>query len=438
MATALGRRAKRLDVSVQARAMIAPAPLIVVAAAAPVSAAVGLVAVPELTPLGVGGGGCVGAFVVWQGVSMLWSIEPDRTWNYLNRAVVYLAFLLLGLVVGRLRRAPEYAAGWLALVTAAAVCSALGTKIFPGLSAETERVSRLNTPIGYWNVLALLVVFALPLALWIAAPPNRPDWLRAAGVLYLYAALVALVLTFSRGGLAVGIAAVGLWIAIGRPRLESAAALALALVPTLAVCGWAFSRPGLTKDGQPHSLQVHDGRWFGLALRTGSPAVGDVAPARRACRRCRRRGRRRRRDRGSSRRRDHALAGPAQVQRAHRDVAGAGSEQPDEPLLEQPLELVAGGVEVLAEASGRRDGRRHLRPHSPQAARGRDGRDGAPQPAAPVPERDRDHRLRPLPRDRVPGRRGAGRDASPAREGGPARGRRAGCGAVRLRGPRGG
>jgi tetratricopeptide (TPR) repeat protein len=304
MATALGRRAKRLDVSVQARAMIAPAPLIalasaalvaaavlfsdgssdgpliwigglaiVVAAAAAVSAAMGLVAVPELTPLGLGAVGCVGAFVVWQGLSMLWSIEPDRTWNYLNRAVVYLAFLLLGLVVGRLRRAPEYAAGWLALVTAAAVCSALGTKIFPGLSAETERVSRLNTPIGYWNVLALLVVFALPLALWIAAPPNRPDWLRAAGVLYLYAALVALVLTFSRGGLAVGIAAVGLWIAIGRPRLESAAALALALVPTLAVCGWAFSRPGLTKDGQPHSLQVHDGRWFGLALVLGGAAA---------------------------------------------------------------------------------------------------------------------------------------------------------------------
>src|ERR687887_500377 len=190
MATALGRRAKRLDVSVQARAMIAPAPLIVVAAAAAVSAAMGLVAVPELTPLGLGAVGCVGAFVVWQGLSMLWSIEPDRTWNYLNRAVVYLAFLLLGLVVGRLRRAPEYAAGWLAVVTAAAVCSALGTKIFPGLSAETERVSRLNTPIGYWNVLALLVVFALPLALWIAAPPNRPDWLRAPGVLYLYAALV--------------------------------------------------------------------------------------------------------------------------------------------------------------------------------------------------------------------------------------------------------
>jgi hypothetical protein len=304
MATAIERRVKRLDASVRSRTLIAPVPLIalvtgalvaaavlfsdgssdgpliwlgglaiVVAAAAAVSAAMGIVAVPELTPLGLASVGCVGAFVVWQGLSMLWSIEPDRTWNYINRAVVYLAYLLLGLVVGRLRRAPQFAAGWLAVVTAAAVCCALATKIFPGLSAETERVSRLNSPIGYWNVLALLVVFALPLALWIAAPRNRADWLRAAAVLYLYAALVALVLTFSRGGLGVGIAAIALWIAIGRPRLESAAALALALVPTLVVCGWGFSRPGLTKDGQPHSLQVHDGRWFGVALLLGGAAA---------------------------------------------------------------------------------------------------------------------------------------------------------------------
>ena len=246
---------------------------IVVAAAAAVSAATGALALPDLTPLGLAAVGCFTGFVVWQGFSVLWSIEPDRTWNYVNRALIYLAFLLLGLVAGTVRRAPVYAAACLAVVTAAAVCVALATKIFPGLSAETERVARLSSPVGYWNVLALLAVFALPLALWIAAPQTRPDWLRAAGVLYLYTALVALLLTFSRGGVAVGIVAVALWLGIARPRLESAAALGVALVPTLAVAGWAFSRPGLTKDGEPHSLQVHDGRWFGLALVLGAIAA---------------------------------------------------------------------------------------------------------------------------------------------------------------------
>src|SRR6478672_6695391 len=303
MRTALERRASRLDVSLGSRT---PAPLrflaaatgallavvvlfgdgssdgplfwigvvaIVIAGVAAVLAATGALALPELTPLGFAAVGCFTAFVVWQGFSVLWSIETDRTWNYINRGLVYLAFLLLGLVVGTLRRSPVYTAACLALVTAAAVCVALATKIFPGLSAETERVARLSSPVGYWNVLALLAVFALALALWIAAPQTRPDWLRAAGVLYLYAALVALLLTFSRGGVAVGVVALALWLGIARPRLESAAALGVALVPTLAVAGWAFSRPGLTKDGEPHSLQVHDGRWFGLALVLGGLAA---------------------------------------------------------------------------------------------------------------------------------------------------------------------
>jgi hypothetical protein len=304
MRTALERRATRLDVPTRAGALLAPLPLlagasaglvaaavlfskgssddpliwigglaIAFAAAAAVSAAVGSLAVPELSAFALATVGSFTGLVVWQGFSMLWSIEGDRTWNYVNRALVYLAFLVLGLAIGTMRRAPRFAAGWLAVVTAAAIGWALATKIFPGLSAETERVARLNSPIGYWNVLALLTVFAVPLALWIAAPRSRPPWLRATAVVYLYAALVGLVLTFSRGGVAVGIVAAALWFVIAWPRLESAAALALALVPTLAVSGWAFSRPGLTKDGQPRSLQVHDGRWFALALVLGGIAA---------------------------------------------------------------------------------------------------------------------------------------------------------------------
>jgi len=245
-------------------------PLAIVAAAfAAVSAAVGTLPVPELSRWGVATVGLFAGLVLWLGLSVIWSIEGDRTWNYVNRAIVYLAFLVLGLAIGTMRRAPRLAAGWLAAVTAVAIGVALATKIFPTLSVETERVARLNSPVGYWNVLALLCVFAVPLALWIAAPRTRPDGLRAVGVMYLYAALVALLLTFSRGGVAAGIAAVVLWLLIGRPRIESAAALGTALAPALVVAGWGFSRPGLTKQDEPRSLQVHDGRWFGLALVLG-------------------------------------------------------------------------------------------------------------------------------------------------------------------------
>jgi hypothetical protein len=68
-----------------------------------------------------------------------------------------------------------------------------------------------------------------------------------------------------------------LWLLIARPRIESAAAMAIALAPTFVVVGWAFSRPGLTKDGESRSLQVHDGRWFGLALVLGGLVAFGVA-----------------------------------------------------------------------------------------------------------------------------------------------------------------
>src|SRR6266516_5158268 len=44
--------------------------------------------------------GLLAAFVCWCGLSILWSIEPDRSWDYLNRGLVYVAFAVVGLAVG--------------------------------------------------------------------------------------------------------------------------------------------------------------------------------------------------------------------------------------------------------------------------------------------------------------------------------------------------
>src|SRR5262245_64185554 len=37
------------------------------------------------------------AFVAWNGISVLWSIEADRSWAYLNRGLVYVAIAVMGL-----------------------------------------------------------------------------------------------------------------------------------------------------------------------------------------------------------------------------------------------------------------------------------------------------------------------------------------------------
>ena len=63
------------------------------------------------------------AFVSWNGISVLWSIEPDRTWDYFNRGLVYLAFAVVGVAVGSL--VPRTARAW-AYVLAVALALPLG------------------------------------------------------------------------------------------------------------------------------------------------------------------------------------------------------------------------------------------------------------------------------------------------------------------------
>src|SRR5438874_1539919 len=116
--------------------------------------------------------GLLAAFVVWCGISVLWSIEPDRSWDYLNRGLVYVGLAVVGLALG----AYVSARSW-AFVLSGVVAAALG--------------------------------------------------------------------------------------------LGGAAGAAVAV--------WAFSRPGLANDLQPHAARVHDGAWFTVLFVLAAAAVGALA-----------------------------------------------------------------------------------------------------------------------------------------------------------------
>lgn len=209
--------------------------------------------------------GLLTAFVCWNGVTMIWSIAPDRSWSYLNRGAVYLSFALLGLAVASSVRAPaRLVAGGLAVLLFGVVGWALLGKVFPSLFPDGARVARLRNPIGYWNALALACAVALPLGLWAATRRSWQRELRAAGVLLLYFAVIALVLTFSRAGILVAVVVVLLWLAFVPARLESFGALLLSVVPAAAVAGWASTRAGLVDDNQPFAARRSDGAWFAL------------------------------------------------------------------------------------------------------------------------------------------------------------------------------
>ena len=217
------------------------------------------------------------AFVCWCGISILWSIEPDRSWDYFNRGLVYVAFAVAGLAVGAyVPRAPRLWAYVLAAIVALALGWALLGKAVPAVGGS-GRIARLSSPVDYWNGLGLLFDFGVPVALWLAARRDHPHWLRAAGVVFLYALPVGLLLTASRSGIAVAVVAAVVWLAFGGPRIEAAAALLLGGGVGLVVGIWALSRPGLAQDAQPHSVRVHDGAWFALVFLLAAVAVAALA-----------------------------------------------------------------------------------------------------------------------------------------------------------------
>src|SRR5262249_21382941 len=118
---------------------------------------------------------------------------------------------------------------------------------------------RLRGPIGYWNALALLAAIAMPIGLWLAT--RR----RAAGALLVYGWIVALALTYSRGGIVVALIVVGVWLAVSGFLLQGVAARGAA-----GVVGIAFALDGVTSDGTSHSTRVRDGLIFGAVLLAGA------------------------------------------------------------------------------------------------------------------------------------------------------------------------
>jgi tetratricopeptide (TPR) repeat protein len=238
---------------------------VVVAAVAGGAALIGRLPAPEPPPAGIAFFALLGAFFVWQAFSIAWSLSPSRSWDAANRTLVYLAFAALGALLAGVPRA-RVAAAFAALLGALFVL-ALAAKVVPALHGDYGRLARLRWPLGYWNELALLADFAVPLGLWAAA--RR----RAAATLLVYAALVVAVLTFSRIGVVLALLAAVLWITVGSERLAAllAFAIALAVAAPIAVVGLLL--PGIADDGQPHHVRLRDGLVFGAVLLVGAAVV---------------------------------------------------------------------------------------------------------------------------------------------------------------------
>ncbi|MGI8624775.1 MAG: O-antigen ligase family protein, partial [Solirubrobacteraceae bacterium] len=205
-------------------------------------------------------------FAVWAGVSIAWSVAPDRSWAEVNRVLAFALTVLIGMILGSsLPRAAERVGVALALVSLPVALYALGGKTLPGVHVgslvdldQTAGFNRLRAPLGYWNALALACVSGLLPMLRFAADPSRRTPRRVAALVGVFVLVLVIGLTYSRGGVLAMIAGVATLTAFGTERVRTLALFVSALVASAVPLAVALSRPDLTTDLVPLARREDD------------------------------------------------------------------------------------------------------------------------------------------------------------------------------------
>jgi Flp pilus assembly protein TadD len=214
--------------------------------------------------------GVFAAFAVWAGLSVLWSFGPDLTWVSFNLTGFYLAVVaVLGLTSARALQLWTVAYGYLAVATAVGVYAFLG-KGLPAVVTHAHTYARLGSPVGYWNVLALMMVLGLLVALAIAGDRGTGAALRTAAAAAAVPMGFTFFFTLSRGGWLALIVALVLYFAFTTTRLASLFTLAAVVAPVALVL-WRLRGLGtLFTETTDDALRTSQGgvllRWAIAAL----------------------------------------------------------------------------------------------------------------------------------------------------------------------------
>ncbi len=239
------------------------------------------------------------AFAALSALSVLWSVQPDASWQAASRLFAYSS--VFGLTVLLVRAAPQRWPAVLGgvLLASAVVCGyALLTKVFPNRLGSEQVVyyARLREPYGYWNAIGLAAALGAIGCMWLGARRAGHALLSALAYPAMGIMLVTLMLAYSRGALAALVLGVALWLGLIPLRLRGAAVLVVGGLGAGVVVAWDFSRGTLTTDSATLAARIDAGHQLGvllaamvLALTLAGLAIGFLngrhAPTRTARRR---------------------------------------------------------------------------------------------------------------------------------------------------------
>jgi hypothetical protein len=229
-----------------------------------------LVAATGLRAWGLWSVGLLLAFTGLTGLSVVWSVAPDASWQDAGRLLSCSALFAAAAALAWI--APG---GWRALLggivlAAVVVCAyALLTKVLPddlGLSAEASFYARLQEPYGYWNAIGLTAAMGTIGCLWLGARRAGHALLSALAYPATGLLIVTLMLAYSRGALAALAIGVAAWMCLVPLRLRGARVLIVGALGAAPVVAWDFSRHALSGDGVAMAARASAGHRLGALL----------------------------------------------------------------------------------------------------------------------------------------------------------------------------
>ncbi len=210
------------------------------------------------------------AFTALTGLSVVWSVAPDASWQDAGRMLAYSGVFAAAMALAWL-----VPAGWRALLggivlAAVVVCAyALLTKVLPNeltVSHEASFYARLQEPYGYWNAIGLTAAMGAIGCLWLGARRAGHALLTTLAYPVMGLMIVTLMLAYSRGALAALVVGVIAWMCIVPLRLRAARVLLVGGVCAAPVVGWDFSRHPLSSEGISLAMRTTAGHQLGVLI----------------------------------------------------------------------------------------------------------------------------------------------------------------------------
>jgi O-Antigen ligase len=207
------------------------------------------------------------AFTALTTLSVVWSVQPDDSWQDAGRMLAYSAFFAAAVALVRAApsRWPAVLGG--VILAAVVVCGyALLTKVFPDQLDASDVYARLRAPYSYWNAIGLTAAMGAIGCMWLGARRAGHALLSALAYPAMGLMLLTLMLAYSRGALVALALGAAVWLCIVPIRLRGAAVLLVGAAGAAGVVAWDFSTSAISSDNVALGARTAAGHQLGALI----------------------------------------------------------------------------------------------------------------------------------------------------------------------------